>query len=557
MEEQTFKASTGASLKYIFKSGRYDAKTLIVVFSGFGRSSFFTYDFKGESLSNCHSSILWIKDEINSQVSFYISTKNNEVEVAVAELIRSIQDKYNIANSDTLLLGASKGGFAAIYYAFKLNIQNVIASAPIIELGKFLQLKKEQFIPIYTNICGEIKINENKTEELDNILYSLIKNSKQEINIILLSSPNDELETCDKVYLHLRNNKNIRCNRIVAKTKAVYQHTAVTKYFRHCISGLCNIFSYCSSLPLLENDESIIDDRELSNYKVKTEPVAEITAASQSENCLNFKGVAFLKGRECSSYDSLEKYIILRNAKNEYFYPVGSVKIKELSAKYYEVNYRDYSAGGFATLANSRINMDLLEEGDYYIDIRICCPDSNKIYQCAALYKRKTIIICTNSHFIIITEFGEKAILRKVKFISDNTPDFFKIIKFMIVNEMKISIAGSFIVRSQNFMDWGSLSPYLILRKENPTGDGKLVCFKLAQKTYSPNISSSGEIGEYLRASFCDTLELPVDASNLENGRYEMIISCVINSFLFSQSFGTLVISNRKCEGFIREIQSN
>lgn len=146
MNETAYKSSKGLAIKYMFRSGKYDAKTLLVIFSGFGAKSLFTYDFAGGSLANCKSHILWIKDEVKDLPSFYLDIPQINFESGVRELILFFQNKYGIDNDQILVVGASKGGFAALYYALTANIKNVIVSAPIIELGSFLlttQTKKK------------------------------------------------------------------------------------------------------------------------------------------------------------------------------------------------------------------------------------------------------------------------------------------------------------------------------------------------------------------------------------------------------------------------------
>lgn len=551
MDEQVFQSSCGITLKYVFRSGCFDAKTLIVIFSGFGRNSPFTYDFQGESLVNCHSNILWIKDEVNGQASFYINIVSDSLENSIIELIKSLQQKYGIANEETLFLGASKGGFAAIYYALKMKIPYVIASAPIVELGSFLKLKEEQMISVCVNICGG-GLNADRLEKLNAILYRMIKECSLRTSFYLFSSPSDDYENCDLMYATLKSNKNIKCNRLVAKTKAVYQHTAVTKYFRYFISSLCNIFSYCSQLPSLDTEEIVVNDKMLPNFNPDIEPVAELTAVSQDGIFLNFKGVAFLKGVECSSYDSYSKYISFIKGDNEYSIQVGATKNKELSAKYYEGNYIDYSAGGFSTFKNAPVDTSMLTVGDYYINAKIFNNETNETFQCPVLYNKKPIVVNTGHHFVVITELAERCVLRKVNYLSEFCPDFFQIAKFNINNKGILSIVGSFIVRSQNLQNWGSLTPYLILREldiERPIEN----CFKLAQKTLHSNVNSTGEIGDYCRASFSDAVDCPINLSTLRPGKYEMTISSFVNSFLYSKTFGVLAVTENGWQAFVNK----
>ena len=44
-------------IKYMFKPGNRDVEHLIIIFSGYGGSSLFTYDFAGKSLEDIPCSI--------------------------------------------------------------------------------------------------------------------------------------------------------------------------------------------------------------------------------------------------------------------------------------------------------------------------------------------------------------------------------------------------------------------------------------------------------------------------------------------------------------------
>ena len=72
--ENKYISDAGIEVIYKYKPRKYDNKHLIIVFSGFGGVSEFTYDFQN-SLDNCPAHILWIKDCFYSHCSYYLCYK--------------------------------------------------------------------------------------------------------------------------------------------------------------------------------------------------------------------------------------------------------------------------------------------------------------------------------------------------------------------------------------------------------------------------------------------------------------------------------------------------
>ena len=78
--------------KYIFKKRKYDNNSMIVVFSGFGGTGNFTYDFKNV-LNEIHSNVLWIKDDFFGDAAYYHSVNGKEIHSIVNNFILDIAQK--------------------------------------------------------------------------------------------------------------------------------------------------------------------------------------------------------------------------------------------------------------------------------------------------------------------------------------------------------------------------------------------------------------------------------------------------------------------------------
>ena len=104
--------------KYIFKKRKYDCNSMIVVFSGFGATGNFTYDFINV-LNEINSAVLWIKDDFYGNAAYYYSVNGREIHTTVNAFILDIAQKNNILKDNIILSGFSKGGSAALFYALK------------------------------------------------------------------------------------------------------------------------------------------------------------------------------------------------------------------------------------------------------------------------------------------------------------------------------------------------------------------------------------------------------------------------------------------------------
>ncbi len=112
------------SIKYMFKPATLDVKHLIIVFSGFGWSSPFTYDFSGKSLKDVPSNILWIKDDFFGFPCYYLCKHRNfSIESSVIKFIEKILSILSLTKNNCTVVGASKGGTAALYYFISTTIR--------------------------------------------------------------------------------------------------------------------------------------------------------------------------------------------------------------------------------------------------------------------------------------------------------------------------------------------------------------------------------------------------------------------------------------------------
>lgn len=229
-KELTIK-SNGIPIKYKYKEGILDCRHLIVIFSGFGWSSNFTYDF-GKSVEDVPSYILWIKDEFYGNCCLYSMYNGKfDVEFAVVSFIRKFITEHHLDPSFVTIVGASKGGAAALYLGTKYKFKNIIASAPQIRLGDFLS-------KVHNDVFNHMTGSDN---EKQSFLNEIIPNTIQQTNIstknyVVVCSDVDEYETCVSLdnMLHSANSY----VRISCTSKCVRQHNQITRYELPYIKGI-------------------------------------------------------------------------------------------------------------------------------------------------------------------------------------------------------------------------------------------------------------------------------------------------------------------------------
>lgn len=166
------------NIKYLLEKDSSSDK-LCIVFSAMGEKNKFVYNYMN-TLNECKINKLFILDEFDIQGSYYLGKNRGlEIEDTVISLIMFVAKELDIKLKDIILVGSSKGGYAALYYGIKYNLGSVIVGAPQSKLGDFL-IDQAKHLEIAKFVSGGIG-NEDK-EFLNNILYKVIDNNKR-INI--------------------------------------------------------------------------------------------------------------------------------------------------------------------------------------------------------------------------------------------------------------------------------------------------------------------------------------------------------------------------------------
>lgn len=304
--------------KYILKERTYDTNHLIVVFSGFGGKSNFTYDFLN-ALQSSRSYVLWIKDDFydNNKATYYLDPiylNTNNLEIAIVGFIETLLDYLKIDRRNCTFLGCSKGGSSALYYGVKYNFKNILVSAPTLLIGSSVAgiSPKGNVKNMAKFLLGEELKREN-IELIDNKIISAIETDDDfDKNIYLLSSKADP-KYSDQIkpflgYFHQYYNFNF----LESKSVLVRTHQDVTYHNAPLILSILGCLTFNSTISF---KNSVIYGDELDrSVEITKKPFIKIRRLNFDEKGFFYpEGVFFLKGVPCAEYRDLNYVLKLKS----------------------------------------------------------------------------------------------------------------------------------------------------------------------------------------------------------------------------------------------------
>lgn len=187
-KEQTYK-NEECNLNYLFIEKKKSDR-LLVVFSGFppaNQKGGYNYVLKFRDF-DCNK--LYILDDFgnDSRGSYYLGeNKNFFIERAVSQLIEKIASEKNIPLKNIITAGSSKGGFAALYFAFKNGYGTAVSGGSQVLLGNYLA------IPGHENILSYITggRSNKEVEYLNGVLLDLVTSTETSPHLYLHVGKND------------------------------------------------------------------------------------------------------------------------------------------------------------------------------------------------------------------------------------------------------------------------------------------------------------------------------------------------------------------------------
>jgi len=522
-----------------------DCRHLLVIFSGFGLHSNFTYDFSGKSLDSVPSHILWIKDDFKGNCCYYLCCKMDfSFEEAIVAFIDHICREHVLDRNNVTLLGGSKGGSAALYFGLKYSFANVISSAPQIRIGSFIE-------KVHADIAEHMMRSPADREALDVLIPHLTERTQLE-NLYLISSPCDGWETCMDFHPRLRTVRNF-CH-IVTDSSCVWQHNMITSYNVPTILSIVLANSQGmhphfgewvhNGIPASEDAAA---EKLLARQKAAGEAFACLTSCAFADGKMYPEGAAFIRGIPCPDYGLFSRALLLTSEQDgtEQRFPLGAVKNTRYSKTYFKHAMCDYTAAGFATFKKEGIS-PAFSAGSYRMSMEITGQGCRSVVP--LVLEGSPIIGSMGDKLIrIIPSVSADgcSIIQVIPSISNVTPDIFKLtgqwkrlIKLFTSasrREHRLHYEGEFLKYGVELEDWKDVTFWLVLRSAKKT-----YVFEIG-KNHRPQLNRLfNGFGIYQKSNFCTIKREGVDVALVQSDRYDVFITMLHKGSTFSQKIESL-----------------
>lgn len=346
----------GETLKYFCKESENDRRKVILIFSGFRPAG--TLDFFGNSIKPIRNEVIWLHDAFgeNSTESYYLFSRGeNGPERAVTEFIDNLISERGITRQDVIVAGFSKGGSAALYFAYKLGLGACVTGVPQFAIGSYV---KNNWPAKYSDFSGD---RDDFIEIADKYIRECIEESEAAPPVYLITSeadPQYKHEILPNLSL-LADSKHF--NMVKTESKLVGSHVEVTPYNVPMIQSLFLMLSEGIE-PRFGLVQNGFNEDPQKNY--------EINAESRFDAYLN--ELKILDGYVSLEYDS-----IIRGVTNDkhgltdrrisigesFVIPTGSIYAEENSKKYYQSSWVDYSYTRTRPVDSQGIALECFPEG--------------------------------------------------------------------------------------------------------------------------------------------------------------------------------------------------
>ncbi|PJG58404.1 DUF6270 domain-containing protein [Aeromonas cavernicola] len=527
-------------IKYKFQPSKQDRKHLLIIFSGFGSGSSVSYDFTGAPSGHCRSNILWIKDEIDSECTYYLSTsKDFNIEKAIISLVNNKIKLLGLGKAECTLMGFSKGGSAALYYGLKYDFINIISSCPQTAIGSYVA---KYWPHTAENMMGNTPSAE-KIDYLDNLIPGLLSADRlTDRNIYLITSPNDEqYSTQIEPYLaYFSRYKNFSF--IFTKSSMVWQHNKVTRYNLPIILSI--IYAHGEGIyPILGQNINGVDlNQDLSRHNIISNQKSEKKAISTVSNIyfldgkLYINGVAFIRGYECPNYENIKHTLILNGKNNKYRFVLGKLLNKDINYNYFYQTYCDYSAAAFTTVGQKGIDITHLEKDAYVLSVEV---ESAGTVVSAPLKSNNNInynaLIGSDELYIGSTDFG--LIIHRKSILTKRSQSHFEITSTWYKDNL-LHLEGIFAVQGVNVSSWGDASYYIVLQSESDSHPFKIGMLDLV--TTEPLFDDTHDI--YSKSYFSTVGRKGVDIGSIPRGEYDVFVVMSHHGKIFTQNTSKSII---------------
>lgn len=530
-------------IKYNLKSARKDIRHLVVLFNGYRHGG---WDFDN-SINFLKCNVLMIEDVFDNQQSCYLG---KEQSFNFADMVASLIDKtlidLGLLKNDCTLLGASKGGFAALYIGIKYGYKNIVAPAFVGYIGSR--------ILTYGNLSEHIlgKYDSKVIQRYDELLTELINIEKDNNkNIYVFVSYNDPLylKAGQKEIIKRLADKYSNFNLFITESQLAFPHDQVASYYLQEILSTVNLLTQGIAIRLPESMyehqkikmKASPSSRDIEFFATKNplnkeQAVNEITKILIKDHIFYLEGLGLILNYDAPNHSYLSKKLCIENIETGHriTYALGTVPNHSQSRLLFSNSYHNYVASGIATMGLNGIAIQELSNGQYKLGISVTKTDQEldikNINLITPIDKKYN---CGESEYRIF-EKSKSIYLTKRPIVGRLVTDkdcFFSIEKFWYKNDL-YHLEGIFIVLGVDMPDFYLGRYYLVARHVET---GKIYSHGLGQvrhNTLSKKIDSI--YGGYDTCYFATMHFKGVDTGFYDTGEYDIFISLSYKSEIFT-----------------------
>lgn len=339
----------GVSVRYKFREAKQDRQHLVVVFAGVDAGKHDFYGFDGGTLDHLKGAVLWIKDSFDGHNAYYLGAAlDYKIALAVGGLIDSTLASLRLTASQCTLLGASKGGAAALHLGLRFGYGNVIAAVPQTRLGSYTRL-------YYPDIFSYIASTDLDASEvaLNDYIPDLIRApASLATNIYLVSSYADpEYATQIEPYLD-KFARFENFNLLLTDSTLVTGHTEVTAYNIPFILG--TLYALCEGLAPryghVFNGNGEVDREVSEGYFARKRAIPQVVGGWQwlqlRGDALTFRAYAAELGEMRAVAPTAQPLLVADDGVSSHSFAIDAVPDRSLNAKLYNKYFCDYTWAG-------------------------------------------------------------------------------------------------------------------------------------------------------------------------------------------------------------------
>lgn len=166
--------SSAVNLNYLLETTNdpTGSKFLLIGFSAIREIGDFTYNYKA-SLAGINANKLFILDDFGDQGAYYYSDHENlNIFTSVQCLISDVVETLGVSRSNTIALGSSKGGAAALIHGISADLGHVYVGAPQVKIGSFVAKPHPNILELTMGDKTPTSI-----EKLDSVIFNIVDNA--------------------------------------------------------------------------------------------------------------------------------------------------------------------------------------------------------------------------------------------------------------------------------------------------------------------------------------------------------------------------------------------